>query len=66
MRQRPSAVAWWPSWTGLVSQTRTTGADLKRLPTGKPVASSWCVASATIIDGEYSVMKPAGNSAVRT
>ena len=49
-----------------MSQTRTTGADLKRLPMVKPVASPWWAGLPTSIDGAYWVMKPAGNSAVLT
>ena len=33
---------------------------------GNPVASAWCSGSAMSIEGAYCVMKPAGNSAVRT
>ena len=59
MRQAPSARATWPRWTGLASASRTTGAEWKRIPTGKPSARCWNVASAVIIDGAYRVATPA-------
>ena len=42
MRQAPSARAAWPSCTGLASARRTTGAEWKRMPIVKPLASAWC------------------------
>lgn len=49
-----------------MSLTRTTRSDLNRLPIGYPVASSWPGPSRVIIESVYSVMKPKGNSLVRT
>src|SRR3954470_20390628 len=53
MRQAPSARAAWPRWTGLASASRTTGAEWKRIPTGKPSARSWNDGSAVIMDGVF-------------
>src|ERR1019366_9146162 len=55
----PSARATWPRWTGLASANRTTGAEWKRIPTAKPSARCWKIASALIIDGAYLVATPA-------
>ena len=49
----------WPRWTGLASASRTTGAEWKRMPTGKPSARCWNSGSAVIIDGAYRVATPA-------
>src|SRR5699024_11972474 len=45
MRQRPSASCKWPRCNGLVSETRETLADLKRLPISYPLARSWWTVS---------------------
>ena len=43
----------------MASASRTTGAEWKRIPTGKPSARCWNIASAVIIDGAYLVATPA-------
>src|SRR3954470_2519267 len=59
MRQAPSARATWPSCTGLASASRTTGAEWKRIPTGKPSARCWNWVPAVMADGAYLVATPA-------
>ncbi|MNW64442.1 hypothetical protein D3C74_427250 [compost metagenome] len=50
----------------VVSQTRETCADLKRMPTGKPSASFWCAVPPVSVDSSYLVSKPPGKLAVFT
>ena len=56
--------ATWPSCTGRASVMRSTGAEWKRVPITKPVASRWCVASPLITEGRYCVPMPAVKRAV--
>ena len=49
----------------MASASRTTGAEWKRIPTGKPSARCWNAGSAVIIDGAYRGRDARGEAALR-
>ncbi len=48
----------WPRCIGLASASRTTGAEWKRLPMSKPLASAWCVGAPVSALRSYWMVRP--------